>query len=322
MASTNRYKVYVTRVIPEPGISILKEKADVEVYPGDLPVPRDVLLEKIRDVDGLLCLLTDRVDRDVIAAGEKLSVIANYAVGYDNIDVAAATKRGIAVTNTPEVLTETTADLAWVLLMAAARRIVAADSFTREGLYRAWSPTLLLGKDVHGKTLGIVGAGRIGTAVAGRATGFGMRVLYYDSERKPAIEKNAGASFADLEELLRESDFISLHLTLTDDTRHLIGSRELEMMKGTAILINTSRGPVIDEAALVAALSHGTIAAAGLDVYENEPELAPGLSSLKNVVLAPHIGSGSEETRAEMARLAATSIVDCLEGRVPENLVN
>lgn len=309
-------------MVPGPGISILKEKADVEVYPGDLPVPREVLMEKVRDIDGLLCLLTDRIDKEVIAAAKKLSVIANYAVGHDNIDIEAATKRGIAVTNTPEVLTETTADLAWSLLMAVARRIVEADRFTRDGRYRAWSPTLLLGKDVHGKTLGIVGVGRIGSAVAKRAAGFGMRILYYDTERKPEIEKETGARLSDLEELLIESDFITLHLPLTGGTRHLIGKRELEMMKRPAILINTSRGPVVKEDDLVEALSERIIAGAGLDVYEGEPDLSKGLSQLPNVVITPHIGSASEETRSEMARLAATSIVDRLEGRVPENLVN
>jgi len=322
VTAEKRWKVYVTRMVPGPGISILKEKADVEVSPGDLPVPREVLMEKVRDIDGLLCLLTDKIDKEVIAAAKKLSVIANYAVGHDNVDIEAATKRGIAVTNTPEVLTETTADLAWSLLMAVARRIVEADRFTRDGRYRAWSPTLLLGKDVHGKILGIVGAGRIGSAVAKRAAGFGMRILYYDTERKPEIEKETGARYSAFEDLLGESDFISVHLPLSGATRHMIGERELKMMKRSAILINTSRGPVVKESDLVRALADGTIAGAGLDVYEAEPALAKGLASLENAVLAPHIGSGSEATRSEMARLAAASIVDRLEGRVPENLVN
>lgn len=318
-----RRKVYITRMLPQPAIDMLKERFDVEIYPEDRAIPREVLMEKVRGVDALLPLLTDRIDAEVMdAAGGSLRIIANYAVGYDNIDVEAATKRRIAVTNTPGVLTETTADLAWALMFAVARRIVESDRFTREGKFKGWGPMMFLGGDVYGKTLGVVGAGRIGTAVAMRAKGFNMRVLYTDVVRNEKIEREVGARKVELEELLRESDFVTLHVPLTPSTHHLIGERELKMMKKTAYLINTSRGPVVDEKALVEALRSGEIAGAGLDVYENEPELTPGLAELDNVVLTPHIGSASVETRTRMATLAAENIIALFEGKRPPTIVN
>ena len=318
-----RRKVYVTRRLPQPAIDMLEERFEVEVYPEDRAIPREVLMEKVKGIDALLPLLTDKVDAEVMdAAGENLKIIANYAVGYDNIDVDAATKRKIAVTNTPGVLTETTADMAWALMFAVARRVVEADKFTRAGKFKGWGPMMFLGGDVYGKTLGVVGVGRIGSAVAKRAKGFNMRVLYTDVVRNEEIEKEVGAKKVELDELLRESDFVTLHVPLMPSTRHLIGERELKLMKKTAYLINTSRGPVVDERALVEALRKGEIAGAGLDVYENEPELSPGLAELDNVVLTPHIASASVETRTRMATLAAENIIAFFEGKRPPTIVN
>ncbi|WP_041076041.1 glyoxylate reductase [Thermotoga caldifontis] len=319
-----RFKVFVTRQILPEGLNMLKEKFDVEVSDYDGVIPRDVLLKKVRGVDALLCLLTDNIDAEVMdAAGPNLKIIANYAVGYNNIDVEAATKRGIMVTNTPGVLTETTADFAWALLMAIARRVVEADKFVRAGKFRGWEPMLLLGNDVYGATLGVVGFGRIGQAVARRALGFNMRVLYYDSKRVPEeIEKELKATFVDLPTLLKESDFVTLHVPLTKETYHLIGEKELKMMKKEAYLINTARGPVVDEKALVKALKEGWIKGAALDVFENEPEIEPELLTLDNVVLAPHIASGSYATRSKMSIMVAENIIKALNGEVPPNLVN
>jgi len=318
-----RRKVYVTRRLPQPAIDMLEERFDVEIYPEDRAIPREVLMEKVKGIDALLPLLTDKVDAEVMdAAGENLKIIANYAVGYDNIDVDAATKRKIAVTNTPGVLTETTADMAWALMFAVARRVVEADKFTRAGKFKGWGPMMFLGGDVYGKTLGVVGVGRIGSAVAKRAKGFNMRVLYTDVVRNEEIEKEVGAKKVELDELLRESDFVTLHVPLMPSTRYLIGERELKLMKKTAYLINTSRGPVVEERALVEALRKGEIAGAGLDVYENEPELSPGLAELDNVVLTPHIASASVETRTRMATLAAENIIAFFEGKRPPTIVN
>jgi len=289
----------------------------------DLPPSRDVLLREVQEVDGLLCLLTDAVDDKVIAAGRKLRVISNYAVGYDNVDVAAATARGIMVCNTPGVLTETTADLAWTLLMAAARRIVEADAHLRGGEWKSWSPQLMLGQDIHGATLGLVGLGRIGEAVARRARGFGMRLLYADAARKPEVEAACRAEFVDLETLLRTADFVSLHTPLTEETRHLIGAEQLSWMKPTAVLINTSRGPVVDQQALAEVLREGRIFAAGLDVFESEPiPTDDPLLELDNVILLPHIASASVATRTKMANMAADNLIDGLGGQRPTNLVN
>lgn len=319
-----RFKVFVTRKILEEGLNMLRERYDVEVSDYDGIIPREMLLEKVKGVDALVSLLTDNIDAEVMdAAGPNLKIIANYAVGYNNIDVEEATKRGIMVTNTPGVLTETTADFAWTLLMAIARRIVEADKFVREGKFRGWEPMLLLGTDVFGATLGIVGFGRIGQAMARRALGFNMRVLYYDNSRvDEQLEKELKATFVDLPTLLKESDFVTLHVPLTKQTHHLIGEKELKMMKKDAYLINTARGPVVDEKALVKALKEGWIKGAALDVFENEPEIEPELLKLDNVVLAPHIASASYATRSKMSVMVAENIIKALSGEVPPNLVN
>ncbi|MEW6047510.1 MAG: D-glycerate dehydrogenase [Bacillota bacterium] len=321
------WNVYVTRRLPEPGMSMMAQRCRLDVNPHDRPVTRAELLNAVRGRDGIVTLLTETIDAEVMdAAGPQLRVISNYAVGYNNIDVAEATRRRILVCNTPGVLTETTADLAWALLMAVARRIVEADAFMRAGKYAAmggWSPTLLLGTDVHGKTLGIVGFGRIGEALARRARGFDMRILYHDVRRRPADEeRRLGVEYSALDELLKESDFVSVHVDLNESTRHLINERTLGLMKATGYLINTSRGPVVDEAALVRALKERRIAGAGLDVFEHEPEMAPGLAELPNVVVLPHIASASTETRAKMAEMAASNLIAALEGRRPAHVVN
>jgi len=318
-----RKRVYVTRLIPDKGLQLLRGSVEVDVHQGELPPTKEEIIKHTKDKDGLLSLLTDSIDSEVIDNCPKLKVISNYAVGFDNIDVAQATRRGIFVTNTPGVLTETVADFTWALLMASARRIVEADGFAREGKWKTWGPTLLLGADVVGKTLGIVGAGRIGSSVAKRATGFSMRVLYTDTSRKEDFERQTGAEFADLDTLLRESDFVSLHVPLTEGTTHMIAEPELSKMKPTAILINTSRGPVVDEEALYRALVSGRISGAALDVFEKEPIPASSpLLKLKNVVVTPHIASASVETRGKMAEMAAENIIDALLGRTPKFIVN
>ncbi|MBL7167301.1 D-glycerate dehydrogenase [Candidatus Bathyarchaeota archaeon] len=318
-------KVYVTRQLFDEAIEILEEQAEVEVYEGvDDAIPRELLLEKVADVEGLLPLLTERIDAEVMDAAEGLKVISNYAVGYNNIDVAAATERGIYVTNTPGILTDTTADCAFALLMAVARRIPEADRHVKEGGWvHAWGPRMFAGTDVHGKTLGIIGLGRIGSAIARRAKGFDMNVIYYDEHRRRDLERELGVRYAPLKELLTDSDYVSLHVPLTASTRHMIGKRELTMMKETAFLINTSRGPVVDEDALYKALRDGDIAGAGLDVFEREP-LSPDspLKGLDNAVITPHIASASVETRTKMATTAAINLVSVLQGREPPNLVN
>ncbi|HPU62159.1 MAG TPA: D-glycerate dehydrogenase, partial [Bacillota bacterium] len=299
-------KVLVTRRLPDEALRLLDDTCEVELNPYDRVMTRDELIEGIRDKEGILCLLTDTITAEVMDAAVHLKVISNYAVGFDNVDVKAATGRGIVVTNTPGVLTETSADLTWALLMATARRIVEADAFMRNGKYTGWGPMMLLGGDVYGKTLGLVGMGRIGCAVARRAAGFNMRVLYYDVNRLSEDEEKAlNLEYSGFDELLKEADFVSLHVPLLPSTRHLVGARELSLMKPTSYLINTSRGPVVDEKALVEALRSGKIAGAGLDVYENEPEMAPGLPELENVVLLPHIASASVETRTKMGIMAA-----------------
>lgn len=317
-----RWNVYITRPIPQPGVDLLKTRCNVEVKPQDELVPHEELLEKVKGRDALLCLLTEKIDKEVIKAGTNLKIIANYAVGYDNVDVEAATKSGIWVSNTPGVLTDTTADMAWALMFSMARRIVEADRYVRAGKFKGWSATMLLGGDVHGKTLGIVGAGRIGVAVAKRAVGFNMRVIYADVRPNKELEREIGAERVDMDTLLKESDFVSMHVPLMPETRHLIGRRSLAMMKPTAYLINTSRGPVVNEEALVEALRNKVIAGAGLDVYEKEPEVHPGLLELDNVVLAPHIASGSVETRSKMATMAAENVLAALDGKTPPNAVN
>lgn len=319
--------ILVTRPLAESGIQLLVDafgKESVVVSPHDCGITREELLEGVAGVDAILPILTDTIDAGVMdAAGPQLKIIANYAVGYDNIDVAAATERKIAVTNTPGVLTETTADLAWSLLMAGARRISESERYLRAGKWECWKPQLLLGVDVHGKTLGIFGMGRIGQAVARRAGGFGMRVIYTDTAPlSPALEQELDATFVDKAALLAESDFLSIHCPLLPETNHAFGADEFRAMKNTACLINTSRGPVVDEAALAHALKSGEIFAAGLDVYEQEPKVHPGLLECENAVLVPHIGSASRETRAKMAEMAAANIVARLKGQTPPNCVN
>jgi glyoxylate reductase len=316
------FNVLVTRSIPEAGQRLLREAdASVHVNPHDRPMRVDEIVAAVADVDGVLCLLTDRIDANVLEAASRCVGFANYAVGYENVDLARATELGIMVSNTPGVLTETTADLTWALLLATARRIIEGDTMVRQGRFHGWGPMLLLGADVFGRTLGIVGAGRIGTAVARRAHGFGMHVLYAETCGKGSIEA-LGATCVTFDELLRESDFVSLHVPLTDQTRHLIGREQLESMRPSAILINTSRGQVVDEKALIDALRSGVIAGAGLDVFEREPALTPGLADLHNVVVTPHIGSATTTTRTTMATMAAGNLIDMLRGRVPANLVN
>ncbi|MFC1713692.1 2-hydroxyacid dehydrogenase [Candidatus Poribacteria bacterium] len=322
MSSKEGRRVYVSRPIPEPGLELLRASCDMEVKPTDELVPREELLEKVKGRDALLCLLTETIDGEVMDAGSDLKIIANYAVGYNNIDVDAATERGIWVSNTPGVLTDTTADMAWALMFAIGRRIVEADKFLRAGKFHGWSATMLLGGDISGKTLGLVGVGRIGNAVARRSVGFNMRVLYSDLYPNEALEKDIGAKHVDMDTLLKEADFVSVHVPLMPETTHLINARALGLMKPTAYLINTSRGPVVDEAALVEALRNGVIGGAGLDVFEDEPELKPGLADLDNVVITPHTASGSVDTRGKMAYMAAENVVAALDGKTPPNAVN
>jgi lactate dehydrogenase-like 2-hydroxyacid dehydrogenase len=317
----DRPRTFIARLIPDEGLDPLRAATDADIWPDDLPPPREELLKRIAGVDGVLALLTDRVDDEFLdAAGPGLKVVSNYAVGFDNVDVAACTRRGVAVGNTPGVLTDTTADLAWTLLMAAARRIVEGADYVRADRWKTWGPLLLLGPDVHGATIGIVGFGRIGQAVARRAMGFGMKILYHDLQRaEAAVEAAYGATFLPLEELLAQSDFVSLHVNLTDVTRHLINADTLRLMKPTAVLVNTARGPVVDSMALVDALRDGVIAAAALDVTDPEPMPASHpLVSLPNCLIVPHIASASRATRGKMAAMAAANLLAGVRGeRLP-----
>ncbi len=318
-------KVFVTRLIPEVGLRPVREFCEADIWTEELPPPRGVILERVRGVDGILSLLTDKIDAEVMdAAGPGLKVISNYAVGYDNIDIPAATARGLPVGNTPGVLTDTTADFAFALLMAAARRVVEGDKFARAGRWKTWGPTLLLGGDITGATLGIVGFGRIGKGMAKRAQGFDMRVLYHDPLcRDDPYAAQIGARCVDLDTLLRESDFVSLHTPLTEETHHLIDQDALARMKPTAILINTARGPIVDLDALYQALRTGTIGYAALDVTEPEPIPADSpLLTLDNVIVAPHIASGSVATRGKMAQMAAANLIAGLRGERLPNCVN
>jgi len=316
-------KVYVTRRIPQKALDLIEAECRLEVNPHDRVLSSEELAAAVGDAEGLLCLLTDHIDASLLDQAPRLKVVANCAVGYDNIDVQACTERKVAVSNTPGVLTETTADMAWALLMAAARRVVEADRYVREGKFKAWEPMLFLGEEVNNKVLGLVGMGRIAAAMARRAAGFNMTVFYYDATRKsPEEEQDLGVEYRNLEDLLQEADYISLHVPLNDQTRHMIGERELKLMKDTAYLVNTSRGPVIDEAALVRALKNNKPAGAALDVYEHEPELAPGLAELENVTLAPHIASATVQTRTRMAVMAAENLLAGLKGEKMPNLVN
>ena len=315
--------IFVTRALPGDPTPRLREVANVIVWPHDEPPPHDELVRRAADADALLTMLTDSIDDAVLDAGKRLRIVAQMAVGYDNVDVAAATECGILVTNTPGVLTETTADLAFALLLAAARRVVEGDRLTRTGGWKSWHPSFLLGQDVHGATLGIVGLGQIGLAVARRARGFDMRILYHDRTRHPQAEAELGAEYVSLDRLLGESDFVSLHVPLASQTRHLIGQRELSLMKPSAVLVNAARGAVVDQQALCAALKERRIAAAGLDVAEIEPiPVDDPLLTLDNVVVTPHIGSASVATRARMAEMAVESVLQALRGELPSNCVN
>jgi len=316
------WNVYVTRPIPQAGIDLLKPHCrPLEIGPDHPPLSKLELLDAVRGRDGVLCTIGQTFDAEVFAvAAPACRVLANFGVGIDHIDVAAAAHHGIVVTHTPGVLTEATADLTWALLLAAARRVIEGDRLVRSGRWTGWDPMQLHGLDVHGATLGIVGAGRIGTAVARRATGFDMHLLYVDSQARPEIEAIC-ARRVDLHTCLRESDFFSLHVPLTERTRHMISATELHLMKPTAVLINTSRGPVMDEAALVTALRARRIAAVALDVYEHEPQLTPGLAELDNVVCLPHLGSATGPTRSRMAEMAAADLLAVLSGRPPRHPV-
>jgi len=320
-------KIFVARRIPDAGLDLLYDafgKEHVIVYPEDRVIPRDDLLASVKGVDALLPILTDRIDGEVMdAAGPQLKIIANFAVGYNNIDVEAATQRKIPVTNTPGVLTETTADLTWTLILAVARRIGESERIVRARKWTGWGPMQLMGSDVFGKTLGIFGFGRIGKAVARRAKAFDMRVLYTSRDPvDPEIDHEYHATCVDKDSLLAESDFVSIHCPLLPETTHAFSAAEFKAMKKSAYLINTSRGPVVDEAALVDALKSGEIAGAGLDVYEEEPKIHPGLFDCENAVLLPHLGSATLETRGKMAYIAATNIVARLKGEPPPNCVN
>jgi lactate dehydrogenase-like 2-hydroxyacid dehydrogenase len=316
-------RVLVTREIPDEAVRRLKEHFTVESNQKDLPVSPRQLLQKLKGQDGVVTLSTDIVSDAVLAKNPQLKIVSNVAVGYNNLDVAAATKRGVMLTNTPGVLDDTTADLTWALILAAARGLANADRTVRSGRWKRWRMMEFLGQDIYGKTIGICGFGRIGRRVARRAMGFDMKVLYASRGRAPeSVEQEFRASYVDKHTLLRESDVVSLHLPLVPETRHFIGAAELALMKKTAILVNASRGPVVDEKALVKALRSRRISAAGLDVYENEPALAPGLAALPNTVFTPHIGSGSFETRLRMSDMAVTNCIAGLTGQRPPNLLN
>ncbi len=325
MMSSKRPRIFVTQPLFPQHMELLRQYCDVDVYEAGGPPPRSLLLEKVRNKDGIVCMVGDKIDAEVMDLSPNLVVISTNSVGFDHIDVEEATRRGIYVTNTPGVLTEATADLTWALLLSVARRIVEADNYLRAGKWKiAWTPTFFVGADVYGQTIGIIGFGRIGQAVAKRAKGFGMKILYYDVVRvPPEREKELDANYVSLEELLKNSDFVTLHVALTKETRHMISERELRMMKPTAFLINTSRGPVVDEAALVKALREKWIAGAALDVFEQEP-ISPEnpLIKFENVVLTPHIGSASISSRTKMSELAATNLLSVLRGEEPPHLVN
>lgn len=316
-------KALATRPLFPAARAILESNFDVEYWPAQEKIPRAELLQRIADKDALVCLLTEKVDDELLGAAPRLRIVSTVSVGYDHIDVPACTRRNVTVTNTPGVLDETTADLAWALLMAVARRVVEGDAWMRSGTWPGWELDQLLGSDVFGKTLGVVGFGRIGRRVARRALGFQVRVLYYNRSRVDVeVERELRAEYADMDRLLRESDFVTLHVPLNAETRHLISTSAFEKMKSTTYLINAARGPVVDEAALVRALEEKKIAGAALDVYENEPKVHSGLLARRDVVLAPHIGSATIETRTKMAVMAATNAADFFAGRRPPNALN
>lgn len=315
-------KILITRKVPEIAVQLLQAHFEVDMNAEPAALGSGELKQRVKDAAGILTLLTDRIDREILDAAPALQVISNHAVGVDNIDVASATRRGIAVTNTPSVLTDATADFTWALLLAASRNILAGDRLVRSGKFSGWDPLMLLGADLTGKTLGIVGAGRIGTAVAARSRGWEMDICYFNRSVNRRLEAEMGARRVDLPELLRSADFITIHLPLSAETTHLIGAAELAMMKPGAYLINTARGAIIDEQALVTALRAGRIAGAALDVFEREPDLAAGLAELDNVLLAPHIASATYHTRNQMAEIAARNIINIFQGKPPVSIIN
>ncbi|MFW5790070.1 MAG: 2-hydroxyacid dehydrogenase [Bacillota bacterium] len=320
--SLNKPKVYVSRIIPETGMNILKENCEVTVNQKDEQLSKRELIENLKDKDGALVMLSDEIDRELIEVCPDLKAVSNLAVGYNNIDVEAAREAGIIATNVPEVLTEATAELTWALLMAVARRVVEADKFLRAGKFDGWGPQLLMGNDIYGKKLGIIGFGDIGQAVARKAAGFDMEIAYNKRTRlSMTTEKRLGVEYKNIPQLLAESDYITINAPLNSESYHLIGTEELQIMKETAYIINTGRGPIIDEKALVEALKEGVIAGAALDVFENEPDVEPGLLELDNVVLTPHIGSASKEARYELAEKAASDLVAALTGGEVKNPV-
>jgi len=314
-------RVLITRDIPESGIVMLQEKFEVVVNREDIPMTKEEMIKEFPKYDGVLTALSDGIDSDVLAAAPNVKVFANYAVGFNNFDVETAKANNVAMTNTPDVLSDTTAETAWALLFAVSRRILEADKYVREGKWERFAHKLLLGQDVYEKTIGIVGAGRIGQRFAEKARGYHMRILYHNRERNLDFEKRFNATYVELDQLYSESDFISLHCPLTEDTKHLINEDAFKKMKFSSVIINTSRGPVIDEQALVNALKNNEIWGAGLDVYENEPEIHPELLKMTNVVLLPHLGSATSETREKMSQMAARNIIEVLEGREPINPV-
>ncbi len=317
------FKVFVTRKIPAVGLRILEEAGyQVTVYSGDEPISHQALKEAVQEVDALICLLSDVIDQEILLNAPHLKVIANYAVGYNNIDIETATQKKIFVTNTPDVLTAATANLTWALILAVSRRVVEADRFVRAGRFEGWEPELFLGTEVSGKTLGIVGAGRIGQAVGRRAVGFDMNITYTAHNRKETFEQQTAAKFLDLDTLLKQSDYVTLHCPLTSETHHLLNEDRIFSIKKGAFLINTARGAVVDEEALAKALRQGHLAGAGLDVYEHEPEVHPDLLILPNVVVLPHIGSATHETRNKMAQMVAENVVSVLEKGRALNPVN
>ena len=316
-------KILVTREVFDETLEYLGQHCEVESNQADVPFTADTLGQPLRDKNGVMCALTDRIDDSVLDQAPQLKVVANIAVGYNNIDVAACTARGVLATNTPGVLDDSTADLAWALMLATARRLTEVESYIRGGQWTGWRLKQWLGVDVHHATLGIFGMGRIGQVIARRASGFDMRVIYHNRKRiAPAIEERLNAAYVSKEALLKEADFVVLQVPYSQDTHHLIGAAELKLMKPTAVLINSTRGGVVDDAALIEALKAATIRGAGLDVFENEPRLHPGFLELKNVVLAPHVGSSTEATRRAMAMTAAKNLVAALSGATPPNLLN
>ncbi|MFH0897036.1 MAG: D-glycerate dehydrogenase [Candidatus Bathyarchaeota archaeon] len=318
-----KFKVLVTRQLPGKGLEKLRKIAEIDINTEERVLTRDEFMERVKGKDGILSVLTDKIDAEIMDCERRLKVVSNCAVGFDNIDLKSATERGIYVTNTPEVLTETVADLTWALILGVSRRLVEADLLIRSGKWNGWSPTLMLGSDVYGKTLGIIGLGRIGRAVAIRARGFKMRLLYNSTKRNEELERELGLSYVSFEKLLKDADYITIHVPLAPSTYHMIGEKELGLMKPTAYLINTSRGKVVDEKALGDALRNRIVAGAGLDVFEEEPiDSKSLLINQSNTILLPHIGSGTLETRTAMVNISIENLLKVLQRKVPPNLVN